>query len=574
MDRGSDAKTDDDAARDLEPLTLAEVLDLFSRGQGGEGPAVLAECRARLSALDDDRQPHEVLWALIIVNAVHSMSDTLDDPDDSVNRMATIARNSGSELWLAMAMVVTASDLIRRQAMTPAYIEMSRAAVLLESQIDERGEPRDPDIVEGRDGTYLLGSTIVTAALVLTNLGLREHAIAWYERVIDLVARRPSARGLFSATFNTGWLFLDAGVAANLLQRSESAQRHYRRAAQDFRAAGRIPGTHLDRLRDGARLLELAAGALAHDHQDRDEIASLLGDRTAISESHRQVGRLALAALQRRRGDPRAALAVLTDVGDERARLRAHRYDALSALTIAERVRIAEDLGDTETAATQLKNLSALLLEAQEQDLRGRRTHYDRALADARAQRLSASASEQLMVDELTGLGNRRLLDRWLDTGEILPSGTAWAAGATPDPLDVLASPSDELLTVAFLDLDAFKEVNDSASHVVGDIALQQLAEQLRARTTAADLVVRFGGDEFVVVMPGRSLAAARAVVDQVAEQFAERTAQHFRIGRPLSFSAGFAEQTAATPRSALLLAADQDMLAVKRARRESALAR
>lgn len=53
-----------------------------------------------------------------------------------------------------------------------------------------------------------------------------------------------------------------------------------------------------------------------------------------------------------------------------------------------------------------------------------------------------------------------------------------------------------------------------------------------------------------------------------MAEHFAERTAQHFRIGRPLSFCAGFAEQNADAPRHALLLAADHDMLAAKRARR------
>ena len=57
------------------------------------------------------------------------------------------------------------------------------------------------------------------------------------------------------------------------------------------------------------------------------------------------------------------------------------------------------------------------------------------------------------------------------------------------------------MLAVLFLDLDRFKHINDSRGHEVGDKLLQEIAKRVRAAVRPADIVVRMGGDEFVVVL-------------------------------------------------------------------------
>jgi diguanylate cyclase (GGDEF)-like protein len=69
---------------------------------------------------------------------------------------------------------------------------------------------------------------------------------------------------------------------------------------------------------------------------------------------------------------------------------------------------------------------------------------------------------------------------------------------------------------LAYLDLDGFKQVNDSLGHDAGDAVLSSVAGQLRTRLRSTDVVARLGGDEFAVLMPETELGAARIVMDEV----------------------------------------------------------
>jgi diguanylate cyclase (GGDEF)-like protein/PAS domain S-box-containing protein len=106
-------------------------------------------------------------------------------------------------------------------------------------------------------------------------------------------------------------------------------------------------------------------------------------------------------------------------------------------------------------------------------------------------------------------------------------------------------------VTVLFLDLDGFKEVNDSLGHAAGDQLLVQVADRLRASVREGDLVARFGGDEFAVLI--RSIVAsvdaqavARRIVDGLREPFALETRDihvHASIGVASAADAGDADQ-------------------------------
>ncbi|KPP99291.1 GGDEF domain-containing protein [Marinobacter sp. HL-58] len=97
-------------------------------------------------------------------------------------------------------------------------------------------------------------------------------------------------------------------------------------------------------------------------------------------------------------------------------------------------------------------------------------------------------------------------------------------------------------LTVGVLDIDYFKRVNDSYGHKAGDRVLQLVAKALSDRLRTTDFIARFGGEEFVVLMPETPSETARSVLDGMREHIAALPF-HFR-GEPVSvtFSAGVAE--------------------------------
>ena len=138
-------------------------------------------------------------------------------------------------------------------------------------------------------------------------------------------------------------------------------------------------------------------------------------------------------------------------------------------------------------------------------DLTGSLRDRNRQLRDARRQ-----LTDLANVDELTGLGNRRLVNKALQE-EI---NRARRSGAE--------------LSVILLDVDYFKNYNDTYGHPAGDSVLQKLADVMqRATTRAGEVVARYGGEEFILVLPGASSSSARRTAERLRDLVVEEQIPH-----------------------------------------------
>ena len=96
-------------------------------------------------------------------------------------------------------------------------------------------------------------------------------------------------------------------------------------------------------------------------------------------------------------------------------------------------------------------------------------------------------------------------------------------------------------LALAIFDLDHFKDVNDTYGHLVGDQVLRQVADTLRASLRGHDVLGRYGGEEFALLMPGTDTSAAMAGTERARLAVGERPIEAGRISIPVTVSAGVA---------------------------------
>ena len=167
-----------------------------------------------------------------------------------------------------------------------------------------------------------------------------------------------------------------------------------------------------------------------------------------------------------------------------------------------------------------------------------------------RAQRLLYLAAR----DQLTGVFNRGHFDR-----------------AITNAMEV-ATRSGDPISLAILDIDHFKRINDEHGHASGDLTIRAVADRLSQSMRRTDVVARYGGEEFVVLMPGITPSIARERVETLRQELAAAPLE-LANGHTLtvSFSAGVAgtpDDHAQTTPDELLDCADHRLLAAKRAGR------
>ena len=186
----------------------------------------------------------------------------------------------------------------------------------------------------------------------------------------------------------------------------------------------------------------------------------------------------------------------------------------------------------SETQRTLLRDLSSLVIAALESRNRAR------------------LLGQMAMTDHLTGLANRVQFERTLNS-EIAH-----------------AQRTGESFTMFYMDLDSFKEVNDTYGHTAGDEVLREVALRMTQQVRGEDLLVRLGGDEFGIFMrPSAEVSAeslARRITQAVSTPIILSTGNRVNVG----ISIGVASYIAETDSMATLVArADQALYATKKRR-------
>lgn len=144
-------------------------------------------------------------------------------------------------------------------------------------------------------------------------------------------------------------------------------------------------------------------------------------------------------------------------------------------------------------AQHQLRTLNEKLM-AQQQQIEAQQ----RELREANARLLN-----QAIRDPLTGLRNRRaLVERFKEEAD-------------------RARRKGEPLSLALLDVDHFKKFNDTLGHPAGDTVLQEVAHLIETRARLSDIAVRYGGEEFALILPSTDAAAARLIAERIRESIA-----------------------------------------------------
>mgnify|MGYP003583352035 CR=1 FL=1 len=198
-----------------------------------------------------------------------------------------------------------------------------------------------------------------------------------------------------------------------------------------------------------------------------------------------------------------------------------HALGTVCVLDVRPRKLSAAQREGLEVLARQTQHLLELRRYALEQRrLLTEREAFAKRLEDARAdlQRRNDVLEHNAMHDALTGLLNRAALAQLRDN---------------PDAMHQLQSAP---YTLMLLDVDHFKDVNDRFGHLLGDRALRAVADAVSSSIREGDVAVRYGGEEFLVLLPHTRLETARQVAERIRQRIASAA-----LPFPLTVSIGLA---------------------------------
>jgi diguanylate cyclase len=426
---------------------------LYVDGHCDEALTACAEALAVVEPAGDDRTARYLRYITCLAYELTGQWSQLRQRSEEL----LVGFGSGAgPFWRAKALGLQAHALIQQGSPGPALDALAEAYGL---------------IVENPADSYNRGSACQAVSAPLHSALLFEPAAQLLGAAQQILGYRDSA-GVFAAVeeamvLGTWGLFLE------LLGRDCDADSRYAACASVAVRAQRLArrmGEGLQELQ-ATSLLQFAYQRLRCEPVDLHVLrlhADLNVGRDAL------LPRLALASARARAGDLGIARRMTAQVLADARRLGEVVPAWTSAAWLAE---LEEHEHGTTEATRRWRALALSTLERLWWDRAGRFEHLVGRRRVTRLSELVRDDSDRLWEDALTSVGNRRLLD------------------------ELMAVPGSTTRPVAFIDVDHFKLVNDHYGHEVGDEVLRRIAVALRAVCRAGDAVIRYGGDEFVVVL-------------------------------------------------------------------------
>lgn len=515
------------------PQALADITQLLIRAQSGEGRAVLAEIDSLLTHAEDEHANDRAQWLRYVRFAARHDLREFDDAAEVAGEITRLAEPFDDQVWLAFGYALQATTKLLRGQVEPGYDDLARAVVGLE----DLEHPR-----------YTLGNALNATSIALARLDLYELAIAWLERLHEVADELadPMLQTLFA--FNGGWLHLIWAFELDLVGQAEDAARHYRDTLAAFASApAGVDDVEESSWPDEVVLQSCAARVMLGEGDSVLAELERAMDSVLRTERHEAmlIGHLALARGHANVGNLNTALdraEKACEIGDGLPRVQ-----VLVSRAYWEYADLLHRQQANAESPPPFERLARRLIRERWDERRARVLAFEERVNAERVRDEQRRRAAAYLSDPLTGVGNRRLVEIRLP--ELLVDAEAMRRS----------------LVVVFIDLDNLKSVNDEISHLAGDDLLRELAQELRAALSADDVLARFGGDEFVIVLPDRTAKEAFEVVDELRHRIQIRSWNCLPGERRVEMSAGLAESWASATRTQLLAAADEALLRAKR---------